>query len=151
MTTFSKILAPVDFSPGSEASVEYTVTLAKALHCAVTLLHVYQRPDLMEAIVPGAEDTLDLVADRALVQKRLETMGEEATKRTDVEMHALVVPGSPAAEILSLSRTKGFGMVVMGTHGRTGLRHLLMGSVTEAVVREAGCPVLTSHLPFPAI
>jgi nucleotide-binding universal stress UspA family protein len=150
MTPFSKILAPVDFSPGSQASVEYAVTLAKALHCAVTLLYVYQRPDLMEAIVPGADNALDLVADRALVTKRLETMGGEATKRTDVEVHALVVPGSPAAEILSLASTQGFGMIVMGTHGRTGLPHLLMGSVTEAVVRGAGCPVLTSHLPFPA-
>ena len=150
MTAFSKILAPVDFSPGSEASVEYAVMLARALHCGVTLLHVYQRPDLMEAIAPGADSVLDLAADRVLVQKRLEAMGAEATKQTDVEVQALVVPGSPAAEILSLSRTPGFGMVVMGTHGRTGLPRLLMGSVTEAVVRGAGCPVLTSHLPFPA-
>jgi len=130
--------------------VEYAVTLAQALHCAVTLLHVYQRPDLVEAIVPGAEKALDVVADRALVQKRLETMGGDATKHTGVEVHALVVPGSPAEEILSLLRTDGFRMVVMGTHGRTGLPRLLMGSVTEAVVRGAGFPVLTSHLPFPA-
>ncbi len=149
-TAGSKILAPVDFSPGSEASVEYAVTLAKALHCTVTLLHVYQRPDLMEAIVPGAEKELDLVKARALVQKRLETMGREAAKDTGVEVHTRVVSGSPAAEILSLVRTEGFGMIVMGTHGRTGLPGLLMGSVTEAVVRGAGCPVLTSHLPFAA-
>jgi nucleotide-binding universal stress UspA family protein len=64
-------------------------------------------------------------------------------------MSVVVEHGSPAVEIVSFSRNGGFEMIVMGTHGRTGLRHLLMGSVAEGVVRRASCPVMTIHLPFP--
>jgi nucleotide-binding universal stress UspA family protein len=62
-------------------------------------------------------------------------------------MRVVVEEGSPAPEIISLSQGGGFDMIVMGTHGRSGLQHVLMGSVAEAVVRRALCPVLTIHLP----
>jgi nucleotide-binding universal stress UspA family protein len=149
MTRVAKILAPIDFSSGSEASVEYAVALAKSLHSVVTLFHVYHFPDLMESIVPGADNTMDAEKDRAFAQQWLEKIGEETRKRTDIETHVVVVEGSPAREIISLSLRDGFDMVVMGTHGRTGLERVVMGSVAEAVVRGARCPVLTIHLPLP--
>ena len=62
----------------------------------------------------------------------------------------VIVHGSPAEEIVSFSHDKAFDMVVIGTHGRTGFSHVLMGSVAEAVVRRASCAVLTLHIPFPA-
>ncbi len=147
MFSVAKILVAVDFSPGSRAAVEYAAMLAKALHSTVTLFHVYQTPDIMSSIVPGADGAVDAEKDRELARKWLEELRTEAQRHTDVEMHALVEHGSPAQEIISLSRRGGFDMVVMGTHGRTGLRHVLMGSVAEAVVRGASCPVLTIHLP----
>jgi nucleotide-binding universal stress UspA family protein len=61
-----------------------------------------------------------------------------------------LVSGDPAAEIVRLAETEGADMIVMGTHGRTGLRRLLMGSVAEAVVRRAACPVLTVKHPHEA-
>jgi len=148
MTTVSKILAPVDFSSGSTAAVEYAATLAQALQSTVTLFHVYQMPDLMDSIVPGADSAVDDEKDRALAQGWLEKLRAEAQKHMDVEMRMVVEHGSPVHEIVSFSRDGGFDMVVMGTHGRTWLRHALMGSVAEAVVRRALCPVLTIHLPF---
>jgi len=128
--------------------VEYAAALAKSLHSVVTLFHVYQFPDLMESIVPGADNTLDAEKDRAFAQEWLEKIGGETRKRTDIEVHVVVVQGSPAREIMLFSRKGGFDMIVMGTHGRTGLERLLMGSVAEAVVRGACCPVLTIHLPL---
>jgi nucleotide-binding universal stress UspA family protein len=103
----------------------------------------------MESIVPGADNTMDAEKDRAFAQQWLEKIGEETRKRTDIETHVVVVEGSPAREIISLSLRDGFDMVVMGTHGRTGLERVVMGSVAEAVVRGARCPVLTIHLPLP--
>jgi nucleotide-binding universal stress UspA family protein len=148
MITVSRILVAVDFSSGSEVVVEYAVALAKVLQATVTLFHVYQMPDLMNSIVPGADNAGDAEKDRALAQKWLEELRAQAQKHINVEMRVVVEHGSPAQEIVSLSRSGGFDMVVMGTHGRTGLRHVLMGSVAEAVVRRALCPVLTIHLPL---
>jgi nucleotide-binding universal stress UspA family protein len=148
MITVSKILVAVDFSSSSKIAVEYAGALAKVLQSTVTLFHVYQMPDLMNSIVPGADNAVDAEKDRALARRWLEELRAEAQKHIDVEMRVVVEHGSPAQEIISLSRSGGFDMVVMGTHGRTGLRHVLMGSVAEAVVRRALCPVLTIHLPL---
>jgi nucleotide-binding universal stress UspA family protein len=149
MITALKILAPVDFSSGSKVSLRYAAALAKSLQSTMTLFHVYQMPDLMNSIVPGADNTADAEEDRRLAKKWLESLRAEIQKERDVEMTVVVDHGSPAGEIISFSRNGGFDMIVMGTHGRTGLRHLLMGSVAEGVVRRASCPVMTIHLPFP--
>jgi nucleotide-binding universal stress UspA family protein len=103
----------------------------------------------MESIVPGADNAMDAEKDRACAQQWLEKIGEETRKRTDIQTHVVVVQGSPAREIIAFSRNGGFDMIVMGTHGRTGLQRVVMGSVAEAVVRGARCPVLTIHLPLP--
>ncbi len=146
--TVSTILAPVDFSSGSRAAVEAATALARAFQATVTLLHVGQLPDLMNSIVPGADSVVDVRADRTRAENMLDKLRAEALRDSSVDIRAVVEYGSPVQEILSFSHSGGFDMLVMGTHGRTGLRHLLMGSVAEAVVRRALCPVLTVHLPF---
>lgn len=149
MTIALKILAPVDFSSGSKVSVAYAATLAKSLQSTVTLFHVCRTPDLMNSIVPGADNTADAQEDARLATKWLEGLRTELQKEADVEMSVVVDHGSPVGEIISFSRSGGFDMIVMGTHGRTGIGRLLMGSVAEGVVRRASCPVMTIHLPFP--
>lgn len=149
MTTVSKILVPVDFSPGSAAAVAYAAALAKALQSTVTLFHAYQQSDSMNSIVPGADNKADDANDQALAKKFLESLRAEASKHTTVDMRVAIVHGSAAQEILAASRDGAFDLIVMGTHGRTGLQHVLMGSVAETVVRRASCPVLTIHLPVP--
>jgi len=149
MIKISRILAPVDFSTGSEASVEYAAALAQALQARVTLLHVYPMPDLMSGIVPGADNAADAERDRTFAQEWLDKLRVETQKNRGIEIDSVLVHGSAAREIISFSSSGGFDMVVMGTHGRTGLRHVLMGSVAEQVVRRARCPILTIHLPFP--
>lgn len=149
MMTVAKILVPVDFSSGSKIAAEYAMALAKTLRSSVTLFHVYEKPDLLNSIVPGADSAADAERDRAFSKTWLETLRIDVQGLGDVEMPVVVEHGSPAPAIVSYSRSGGFDMVVMGTHGRTGLRHALMGSVAEAVVRRALCPVLTIHLPPP--
>jgi nucleotide-binding universal stress UspA family protein len=147
MTFVSRILVPVDFSPGSRAAVKYAAALAQTLHSTVTLLHVYELPSPMSSIVPGADKMIDAETERALAQSWLESLRIEAKTDSDVDMRVVVMHGGPVEEIVSFSREGGLEMIVMGTHGRTGLQHVLMGSVAEAVVRRAPCPVLTIHLP----
>jgi nucleotide-binding universal stress UspA family protein len=144
----SKILAPVDFSAGSRIAVEYAVALAKALNSTVTLFHAHEMPGSMNSIVPGADNEVDAGLERAAAMQRLEAMRAEMQKETDVEIRVMVQRGSPAKEIVSYSLSGGFDMIVMGTHGRTGLKRVVMGSVAEAVVRRALCPILTVHLPI---
>ena len=150
MTFVSQILVPVDFSPGSRAAVKYAAILAQTLHSTVTLLHVYELPSPMSSIVPGADEVGDAENERAAAQRWLELLRTEAQKDSEIDIRVVVVHGAPVEEIVSLSREGGFDMVVMGTHGRTGFQHILMGSVAEAVVRRAPCPVLTIHLPVPS-
>jgi nucleotide-binding universal stress UspA family protein len=150
MLRVSNILVPVDFSPGSSACVEYATAVAEALHSNVTLFHVFQTADLMVAIVPGADADVDDATGRALAERSVERLRAETRSRAGVRVSAVVVHGSPSEEIVSFAHDKSFDMVVIGTHGRTGLSRALMGSVAEAVVRRASCAVLTLHFPFPA-
>jgi nucleotide-binding universal stress UspA family protein len=150
MITVSKILVPVDFSSGSRIAAEYALALATAFRSTVTLFHVYEKPELMNTIVPGADNAADAERDRAFSMGWIETLRTEVLQgRAEIEVLVVVEHGSPAPAIVTYSRTGGFDMVVMGTHGRTGLRHVLMGSVAEAVVHRAHCPVLTIHFPVP--
>ena len=151
MLRISNILVPVDFSTGSRACIEYATAMAETLHSNVTLFHVFERADLMATIVPGADRDADNTTDRALAQRSLEGLRAETPSRAGVSVSVVIVHGSPAEEIVSFSHDKAFDMVVIGTHGRTGFSHVLMGSVAEAVVRRASCPVLTLHFPFPVI
>jgi nucleotide-binding universal stress UspA family protein len=148
MTTVPKLLVPIDFSSGSDSSVAYATALAQTLRSVVTLFHVYERSDAMSSIVSGADRMVDDEHDRALAREWLEGLRRRTTTDRDVEVRVVVVSGSPAREIISFARKSSFDMIVMGTHGRTGLQHLLMGSVAEAVLRRASCPVLTIHCPF---
>ena len=98
----------------------------------------------------GRTETRITRQNRALAQRSLEGLRAETPSRAGVRVSVVIVHGSPAEEIVSFSHDKAFDMVVIGTHGRTGFSHVLMGSVAEAVVRRASCAVLTLHIPFPA-
>jgi len=147
MMRVSNILVPVDFSTGSKACLWYATAMAESLHSNVTLVHVFERGDLMATIVPGADNAVDDEVDGRLAQRRLEGLRAETPSRPGVDVRVVVVHGNAAEQIVSFSGKGAFNMVVMGTHGRTGVRRVLMGSVAEAVVRRASCPVLTLHFP----
>ncbi len=134
-----RILVPVDFSTHSEVVIEKAVQLAQPLGSELTLLHVHEPivtgpafGDVMP--IPPATSTQEF--DSRLV----ELARDYRSRGLTVDTRCLV--GAAAAEILALAQEEAFDLVVMGTHGHTGWRHLLLGSVAERVVRESSCPVL---------
>ena len=135
MTIPSRILLATDFSPGSRQARDSAHGLARRLGAEILVVHVSEPL----AVVPGS----DLAADEAaMAQRALDGVVSELT-RDGVTARGLLVPGEPAAEIVRLAERERADMVVVGTHGRSGLAHVLIGSVAERVVRRAPCPVLT--------
>jgi universal stress protein A len=138
-----RILAPTDFSELSKQGLTSALELAETFGAKLLLLHVVEPPPYpVEGIMPsqlGATllDDLERQASNDLVQMLSETHGHivEVTRR--------VVVGIPYRKIVEVAEDEKSDLIVMTTHGRTGLSHLVMGSVTEKIVRTAPCPVLT--------
>ena len=142
-----RILAPVDFSPGSQAAVECAAWFARAHGASLDLLHVYELPPPLASIVPGSDASADLWAERSGARAHLEALVAALPAGAPLRVSLRVLAGF--ADQVILAEARGYDLVVMGTHGRTGLDRLVMGSVAERVVRAAPCPVLTLHLPPP--
>jgi nucleotide-binding universal stress UspA family protein len=138
-----QILAPTDFSEFSKQAVTRAFELAHTFGAKLTLLHVIELPAYpIEGFVPpsmGATllEDLEQQAERDLAQVLPETSGAKA------EVTRQVVVGIPYHKIIEVAAAEKVDLIVMATHGRTGLSHLFMGSVAERVVRTAPCPVLT--------
>ena len=143
--TITNILVPVDFSPHAERAFSFAATLAQRFGAKLSLLHVVEDPFLTgawnnEIYVPNVVELLEnLIADAG---KRLEAFQKEAEGLCLVA-DTTVTKGRPAHAIVEFAKEGGFDLIVMGTHGRTGVSHIVMGSVAEGVLRRAPCPVLT--------
>lgn len=146
-----RILVPVDFSTGAEAATSYALLLARSLQASITLLHVVAIPPSMVGIVPGGSIEGDLAANMADARSHLEALAEAARAElapadSGIVISAEVVSAPAAAEAI-LAHAHGFELIVMGTHGRTGWSHFVLGSVAETVLRSARCPVMTIRFP----
>jgi nucleotide-binding universal stress UspA family protein len=146
MNPIKKILCPIDFSDSSQAAFDMAVGLAERLGSEVEIVHVIQPP-----VYVGWEDSPASLAATAEMLDQSRSRGKEQldalaakSARKGVPVRVALHEGTPHHEIAELS--KSFDLVVMGTHGRTGMQHLLIGSVAERVVRSAVCPVLTVPL-----
>lgn len=147
------MLLATDFSVASDLALEYATTLAVSFGASVHLLHVVDdlsmaatwTPELgLVPVPPIRAAMIDEAAHRlARLRHRLERAGVKVTSE--------VMIGSPAAVIRNVAKARGCDLVVMGTHGRTGVAHLLLGSVAEKVVRTAPCPVLTARATAVAV
>ena len=144
--TAQRFLVPVDFSENANQAVEYAIALASKLGARVTLLHVIQPLPLgggdMGVTVPYTY-IQDLEAE---ITSRMQAYLERVTA-AGLEGEIAVVHGVPFQEILETAKTQQVDLIIMGTQGRTGLQHVLMGSVAEKVVRLAPCPVLVVRQP----
>ncbi len=141
MHDIRSILVPVDFSKPSRAGLDLALELARRFEAKLTLLHVWGLPvyAFPEGSFFGPEvlTRLSSAAQDAVDRLKLEVGGR------GVEVSAVSAMGTPTEEIVERAKAGGFGLIVMGTHGRTGLPHVVLGSVAERVVRLAPCPVLT--------
>ena len=148
MTAIARILVPVDFSAHAGRATEYAVTLGKHFGACVELFHVVQDP--FESGGWGSEvyiSDLDGLRERALEEAkvRLETC-RSSIPAGPYSVVATVRMGHVAQTIVDYAKSVQADLIVMGTHGRTGLAHFIIGSVAERVVRLAPCPVLTVGL-----
>jgi universal stress protein A len=134
----TRILVPTDFSQPSEQAFTYARSLAHQSGASLHLLHVVQRPLLAEGL--AAEAAID---DGTLGSQMVENAKARLRKLAPEAASAEVVFGYAARSIVEHASTSGVDLIVMGSHGRTGIAHVLLGSVAEAVVRTAPCPVLT--------
>lgn len=136
-----QILATTDFSDESRAGVRYAVALAEKLNAAVALLHVFEPPLRfagMEAMALNRED-FEVGKLVPVLLKKL----AESESRGDLRLTSSVRTGKPFHEITTAARESAADLVVIATHGYTGVDHVMLGSTAERVVRHAPCPVLT--------
>ncbi len=142
---WKSICCPIDFSDASRAAMETAVDLARRFGATLTLLHAYPVPGYTfpDGSVVASPRMLQELADQAT--KHVGEWKRQAEELGAPTVVAETLVGEPAAEIVSYARDRGVDLLVLGTHGRTGLEHALMGSIAERVVRRARCPVLTVH------
>jgi len=142
--TITRILVPTDFSTPSDAALQFAKTVAHTFGASLHLLHVFEDPivttGFAEAYAPLPTDLrASLVHDASSqLAKRLSDQ-EWARFRATTE----VISGFPATGIVEYAQDHQIDLIVLGTHGRSGMSHLFVGSVAEHVVRLATCPVLT--------
>jgi nucleotide-binding universal stress UspA family protein len=143
MSGYKKILVPVDFSIHSAEATRVAADLAKHFDASLTVAYVYDPlafalPDAF-AMVPQTEIDRLLDAFRAQLAQSQRQAVDAGAPHVETEL----LQGFVSGEIVQFANRGEFDLIVMGTHGRTGMQHLVLGSVAERVVRLARCPVLT--------
>ena len=135
-----KILVPIDFSECSKKALRYAIALAKQHGADIRLLYVV--PPHYPAAEDNVADYVRLEADlRAGGEKQLAELAAEEV-RSEVHTDTLARIGVPAEQIIAVARKWPSDLIVISTHGHTGLKHVFLGSVAEKIVRQAPCPVL---------
>jgi len=137
------VLVPIDFSACADEALNYAIALAHKLQARLTLLHV------IHAVPLWSEGDMGLALPDAYLRES-EAQGKQSLEQrrqraqeAGVQADILTVHGVPFQSILDTARDQQIDLIVLGTHGRTGLQRVLLGSVAEKVVRLAPCPVLT--------
>ncbi len=138
MATWRKICCAVDFSGPSRAAFEQATELALQLHAELLLVHVRHPAVARTLFAPPGRRAPEGRAD----DQELQAWTREAQERAHGLATSIELGGEPAAEIARCAQEFGCDLIVVGTHGRTGVRHVALGSVAEGVVRLARCPVL---------
>ena len=148
-TRIKKILCPTDFSENSEHALKYALALATLSQADLQLFHVVE-----PITYPQSTEFFEPVLDEVELMMKMETAFQQqledqvtTLKAKYPKIKGKLVTGNTFLEIIQAARDDDVDMIVMGTHGRTGLAHVLIGSVAERVVREAPCPVLTVKNP----
>lgn len=146
MIEMKKILYPTDFSEFSEYALPYVLDMAKKFSSDVVALHVLTPPTY--AVSP--EFAVDLTEIQKNMQAAAEKSMEKLLKRFDEEgitVRSIIQVGTAFAEIVATARDEDSDLIILATHGYGAVKHMLLGSTTEKVVRKAPCPVLTIRHP----
>ena len=148
MLPLKGLLVSTDFSEASYGAFGPAWELAEHFHARITLVHVIAPVPLFAYDIPALDPGIFTENLRELAEKRLNELIPEQFP-ADLDIEARVIFWDPARSIVQAAREAEADMVVISTHGQTGLKHTLFGSVTERVVRLADCPVLVIQSPKP--
>ena len=146
MLPFQTILVPTDFSADAEAATQQAIEIAKTAGARVHLLHVYHLPAYVGSPY-GYTYPANLFDD---IQKNAAEQLKEVelkVKAEGVEVTSNVVEGPPSERIVEYADRENADLIIIGTRGLTGLKHVFLGSVAERTLRHAGCPVMTVKAP----
>lgn len=146
MINLKTILVPSDFSECSDAALRYGLELARRFDAELHLLHVVQDPATQPWAAEGLSLPLFEVVDRWQAEAR-QRLANAVPVADAHRVTVLVTLATPYQEILRYAGENAMDLIVMGTHGRGGVSHLLLGSIAEKMVRHAPCPVLTVRYP----
>ena len=142
-----RILVPVDYSTCSRAALRTAVELAQKFNAALDVVHVWDRPSYVTDVVMT---TTEPVSGKSLIrmiqenaQRDLDEFLQTSELPSGTSVAGRLLSGDPASALLHELRGRAHDLVVVGTHGRTGLSHVLLGSVAEKLVRLSPVPVLT--------
>jgi nucleotide-binding universal stress UspA family protein len=154
MASVSRILVPVDFSDPSRAALDYAATLARTFGATLDVLHVWEAPSFAPrasglASSGAGEPSLDELVRRN-ADEELDGFVEKARERGVTVRASRTARGVPWHTIVAAAKEGNYDLIVIGTHGRTGLPRVLLGSVAENVVRHAQCPVLSVRPKVPS-
>jgi nucleotide-binding universal stress UspA family protein len=146
MIAIKKLLVPTDFSEYSQFALKYAVAFAEGFAAQVYVIHVYE-PYPQGAVFEGMVYDSELVAKaEAKARAELEAVVAQLTARS-IHAEAVFVTGRPYVQIVREAEKLGVDLIVLATHGRRGVSHLVFGSNAEKVVRLSPCPVLTVKHP----
>ena len=145
MVNLQRILFPTDFSQFAAEAEHYACALSRQYGAELHILCVTEEPLIVVPTwdVPNSlSNRLDATETRQAAERALEARPDKEWGQ-DLKIRRVVRTGNPFVEIVRYAREENVDLIVLGTHGRTGLVHVLLGSIAEQVVRQAGCPVLT--------
>jgi nucleotide-binding universal stress UspA family protein len=146
MYVYKNILLPTDFSSGSEESFIHATDIAKSMNAKIHLLNVIQQVIYPTGIEIAHESLVNLEKD---LQKNAENNLQQLSDRLNemgIENESHILMGKPSEQIIEFSNQEFIDLVVIPTHGASGLEHFLFGSTTEKVIRGVNCPILVTHL-----
>jgi nucleotide-binding universal stress UspA family protein len=145
---FKKILVPIDFSDFSKSSLRYAVTFAKQFNASIILIYVVEPiiypPDFSMGQI--AIPTTGIEMDKRAIEE-LEKLAQNEIP-SDLQKSIIVKTGKPFYEIIDTAKEEDVDLIIISTHGHSGVEHILFGSTAEKVVRKAPCPVLTLREPM---
>jgi nucleotide-binding universal stress UspA family protein len=144
MSEIKRMLVPTDFSPASDIAFNYALDLAKRQGASLHLLHVIDDASFATAYPDGFYVELPGLREQLITEstRRLQDLAAQCAEANVVATVDVAV-GRPARVTIDEAKARGTDLIVMGTHGRSGFAHLMLGSVAERVVRSAPCAVLT--------
>lgn len=146
--TIKKILVPIDFSDYSKSALKYAVNFAKVFNAEMYLIYV------VEPVIYPPDFSMGQIAIPSITIEMDERAKEELTKLaqqeipSEIKQQIIIKTGKPFVEIIETASEEDIDLIIIATHGHSGVEHILFGSTAEKVVRKAPCPVLTLREPI---